>query len=174
MDTISSRENTSFLPIAGLIVGVLALGAVLFAFTKVSKANAEIATLNDKISGLESLVQSASSTADQAKSQASNASSQASTALNFARELEKQVNNAFVAVTGELEKIKTAAPKPGAPKGEKAPVVAGEGEYIIKKGDYGSKIAKAHGVSLADLQAVNPGVDLAKVQIGQKIKLPKK
>ena len=47
-------------------------------------------------------------------------------------------------------------------------------EHIVAGGDTGAKIARAKGVSLADLQAVNPGVDWAKLKVGQKIKLPKK
>ena len=34
--------------------------------------------------------------------------------------------------------------------------------------------AKTAGVSLADLQAVNPGVDWTKLKVGQKLKLPAK
>jgi LysM repeat protein len=45
---------------------------------------------------------------------------------------------------------------------------------VIKSGDNFSKIARAHGVSLADLQAVNPGVESSSLKVGQKIKLPKK
>ena len=54
------------------------------------------------------------------------------------------------------------------------PVVAGPGEYVVKAGDGGAKIAKANGVSLSDLQAVNPGVEWTKLKPGQKVKLPAK
>ena len=36
------------------------------------------------------------------------------------------------------------------------------------------KIANANGVSLGDLQAVNPGVNWNGLKPGQKLKLPKK
>ena len=52
--------------------------------------------------------------------------------------------------------------------------MAGPGEYVIKAGDSFAKIARAHGMSAADVQAVNPGVDSSKLKVGQKIKLPKK
>jgi LysM repeat protein len=52
--------------------------------------------------------------------------------------------------------------------------VAGPDEYIIKSGDTGAKIARERGVSLADLQTVNPGVNWTRLAVGQKIKLPKK
>ncbi|MBP6508227.1 MAG: LysM peptidoglycan-binding domain-containing protein [Opitutaceae bacterium] len=52
--------------------------------------------------------------------------------------------------------------------------MAGPDEYIIKSGDTFAKIARAHGSSISDIQAVNPGVDSSKLKIGQKIKMPKK
>jgi len=60
----------------------------------------------------------------------------------------------------------------GAKSGE--PVVAGPDEYVVKAGDSFAKIARAHGCSIADITAVNPGVSSSSLKIGQKIKLPKK
>ena len=48
--------------------------------------------------------------------------------------------------------------------------MAGPGEYVVKPGDTGTKIAKATGASLADLEAANPGIDWKRLRIGQKIK----
>jgi LysM repeat protein len=176
MDTIS-RENNSILPIAGVLVGVLALILSGVALMKLSSANREIAGLKEsmtKLDALEAEVRSATNSAEQAKSSAEAASRGISS-------LQSSTQSAFTSVATEIgnlradiEKMHTAKPAAGAKGGDKGPVVAGEGEYIIKKGDYGAKIAKDHGVSLADLQAVNPGINLAKVAIGQKIKLPKK
>jgi LysM repeat protein len=53
-------------------------------------------------------------------------------------------------------------------------VVAGPGEYVVRSGDSFAKIARSQGVSIADLTAVNPGVNSSKLQPGQKLKLPKK
>ncbi len=58
------------------------------------------------------------------------------------------------------------------PKGE--PAVAGPGEYIVKPGDTGAKIARANGVSLSDLTSVNPGVSWTHLKVGEKLKLPEK
>jgi LysM repeat protein len=83
-------------------------------------------------------------------------------------------------VKGEVTKIQEAATKPKAAapgaKGAaaKGPAVAGPDEYVVKAGDGGAKIAKANGVTLADLQAVNPGVNWTKLKVGEKIKLPAK
>ena len=77
---------------------------------------------------------------------------------------------------GAKKPAPVAADKGGkAEKGKKgAPAEAGPGEYIVKPGDSGVKIANANGVSLGDLQAVNPGVNWTGLKVGQKLKLPKK
>ena len=178
MDTISRESNTSILPIAGVIAGLLGLILAGVALAKLSTASKEIAALRDentqRISSIEGQVTTATQAAEGAR--------------RYATQLESQVNSAFAQVSdqlgtlrGEFTVLKESLTKPkaavaGAAKGgaPKEPVVAGPGEYVVKKGDYGAKIAKAHGSSLADLQAVNPGVDLSKVQIGQKLKLPQK
>lgn len=181
MDTIS-RENNSILPIAGVLVGVLALLLSGVALVKLSSANKSIDSLKEsmtKIDSVEAEVRSAASSADQAKSAADNANRQIAAT-------QRDTNNAFSTVASELTNIKAeieklhapkaAAAAPGAKgeKGEKAAPVAGEGEYLVKSGDSGVKIAKAHGVSLEDLKAVNPGVNWSGLKVGQKVKIPKK
>ncbi len=49
--------------------------------------------------------------------------------------------------------------------------VAGS-EYLVAKGDTLTTIAKAHHVSLKDLQSANPGVDSKHLKIKQKITIP--
>jgi len=54
-----------------------------------------------------------------------------------------------------------------------APFTSGGGtEYTIKKGDVAFTLAKKNGVSLKQLQEVNPGKDLAKLKVGDKIQIP--
>lgn len=185
MDTIS-RENNSILPIAGVLVGVLALLLSGVALVKLSSANKSIDTLKDsmtKIDSVETEVRSVASSVDQAKSAADNANRQIAAT-------QRDTNSAFSTVASELTNIKAEieklhAPKAAAPAGpgakgekgekaEKVAPVAGEGEYLVKPGDSGVKIAKAHGVSLDDLKAVNPGVNWSGLKVAQKIKLPKK
>ncbi len=45
-------------------------------------------------------------------------------------------------------------------------------EYVIRKGDLYSTLAKKFGVSTKAIQDANPGVDPLKLQIGQKINIP--
>ena len=44
--------------------------------------------------------------------------------------------------------------------------------YIVKKGDILSRIAADHGLRTADLVAANPGINVNKLKIGQKISIP--
>ena len=55
MDTISSRENNSILPLAGVIVGVLALILAAVSLVKVSNANKQIALMEEKVMRIDSI-----------------------------------------------------------------------------------------------------------------------
>jgi N-acetylmuramoyl-L-alanine amidase len=44
---------------------------------------------------------------------------------------------------------------------------------VIKTGDYFSKLAKEWGCTIADIEAANPGVDSRRLQVGQKLVVPK-
>jgi LysM repeat protein len=178
MDTIS-RENNSILPIAGVLVGVLALLLSGVALVKLNTANKSIEGLKEsmtKVDALEADVRSATNAAEQAKSSSDAANRGISS-------LQSSSNQAFQSVAAELGNMRAeiekmhapkAAAAKGGEKGEKAAPVAGEGEYVIKSGDTGMKVAKAHGVSIDDLKAVNPGVNWSGLKVGQKVKLPKK
>ena len=173
MDTIS-RENNSVLPVVGVALGGLALLLSIFALignNKLSKKVPEgLADSVAKIDVIENEARSASTAAEQAKS-----------SINT---LGRQTNDAFQAaagqiqeIRGEVDKLKEAAVKPAkgaAGKGGKSAAVAGPDEYIVKGGDTAAKIAKAHGVSVEDLKAVNQGLNWAKLHVGEKIKLPAK
>jgi LysM repeat protein len=178
MDTISRESSPSYLPIAGLIAGLVGLllgGIALANASKANKAAAgaveQVTTLSTKVDGVEATATSASSAADRA-------------ATNVAS-LQRSTQEAFTAVAGEigkvngeLAKLQEAATKGPAAKAAGAksagPVVAGPDEYIVVGGDTGAKIARAKGVALADLVSVNPGVNWTGLKVGQKVKLPAK
>jgi LysM repeat protein len=174
MDTIS-RENNSFLPLAGVIAGALALLLAIVALFKLSTAGKEITALkediNSRIMSMESQVSSASSSVETVRGSVTRLSSDTQTAF-------QSVANELGSVRAEITKLQESLTKPkaaAAGSAAKTPAVAGPNEYIVKSGDIsGTKIAKANGVSIADLQAVNPGVDWSKLKIGQKLKLPQK
>jgi len=176
MDTIS-RENNSMLPVGAIIVGVIGLIIGGYGAVQASKANKAIETLqasyDSKIPAIEQ--------------QAGSAAGAAEKAAKDVRDLTRSTQDAFNAVGGKLAEFQTTitkleeaakkpAPAPASEKGKKggAPAVAGPGEYLVKAGDGGTKIAQKLGVSVQDLQAVNPGVNWNKLSVGQKLKVPQK
>ena len=48
------------------------------------------------------------------------------------------------------------------------------GNYVIGKGDTIRKVAAKFGTSVDAIEAENPGLDPAKLRVGQKVKIPKK
>ncbi len=175
MDTIS-RENNSMLPVGGIVVGVIGLllgGIALLQISKVNKTLAEHQVKIDKVDTIESQAQAAAAAADKAEKGATALRGQMQDAFN---QVGGELGNLRGAITKLEEAAKKPAPAPVAGKDGKksAPAVAGPGEYVVKAGDTGAKIARANGVSLSDLQSVNPAVNWNKLGAGQKVKLPKK
>jgi len=177
MDTIS-RENTSYLPVAGVIVGVLALVLAGVALAKVSSTSKTVSAHTEQLARLDTMEAELRS----ATTASERASEKAGTAVSA---LQRSTQDAFNAVSLELGNIKgevaklqesSKAPARVAASGAKAagPVVAGPNEYVVKGGDTGAKIARANNVSLPDLLAVNPGVNWSKLKVGDKVKLPKR
>lgn len=46
-----------------------------------------------------------------------------------------------------------------------------DSEYVIRPGDTGAKIAKRHGLSVGELLALNPNLDLRRLKVGQRVKV---
>lgn len=173
-DTINSGSDNKllFLGISGVAIAA-ALIALLFAI----KAKNENGKLADKLAGIESTVatkaevsdvrNSAAKTSDIQQVAGDLAAFQGTVTTNF---------NALANTVNEQNKLITGITK-GKPVtnggGTTAPV-AGAGEYAVKKGDFGTTIAKANGVSLSALTAANPGVNFSKLKIGQILKIPAK
>jgi LysM repeat protein len=169
MDTIS-RENNSLLPLGGVIIGAVALIIGGYAAISLSKVNRTLAQQADKVAKIDDIasqVASASAASDKAardittlQNSTQAAVNQLGTELATLDEKLKHIEESHVAKVGK------------GPKGE--PAVAGPGEYIVKAGDTGAKIARANGCSLSDLTSVNPGISWTHLKVGEKIKLPEK
>ena len=173
MDTIS-RENNSMLPVAGVIVGVLALLVGGYAAIKASSLQKTVVTHEEKIGkidSIESQVTSAASSADKAARDINSLNRSTQEAFNT---VAASLGNIQASITKMEESQKRPAAAAAAKSATREPAVAGPDEYVIKSGDTFAKIARTQGFSLSDLQSVNPGVDSSKLRIGQKIKLPKK
>jgi len=160
------------LPLGGIIVGVVALLLAGYAAFSIPKMKASLAADEDKLSHLDDIA-----------SQASSAASAAAAANTKLDQLASTTQTAFNTVGAALGDMKAQIAKLAeVPKrsvahaghGGGEAVVAGPGEYVVKSGDTGHKIARANGCSVADLIAVNPDVDWKHLKVNQKIKLPEK
>jgi LysM repeat protein len=174
MDTIS-RENNSMLPVGGIIVGVIALLLGGYAAISLSKVNKALADHDTKLARIDEVATSASSAAAAAEK----ASKELHVLRGSTQDAFTQVGNELGKINASITKLEEATkrptPAPGGKKGGSGePAVAGPGEYIVKPGDSGMKIAAATGVSVQDLQAVNPGVNWTGLKVGQKLKVPQK
>jgi LysM repeat protein len=171
METISSRENSNFMPVIGIVAGVLALILAAVALVKVSGVRKDLDAQAEKVARIESIEANVSSLSMDVSKVSGNVTKLTSQTQDAVNSIGTMIGDLRTEVTKIQETMKAKAPAAKAAKGE---VVAGPGEYIVKAGDTGMKISKANGVSLADLQAVNPGVNWNKLAKGQKIKLPAK
>ena len=168
MDTISRESNSSYLPVAGVLVGVVALIIGVTALVKVSSLGKRVPEdLPDKLASIETDSRNAAASADKASKDIVSLTRSTQSAFDS---IGPEIGGmkASIAKLEEAAKARAAAPK--AAKGGEAAAVAGPGEYVVKPGDTGTKIAKATGASLADLEAANPGIDWRRLRIGQKIK----
>jgi len=168
MDTISRESNSSYLPVAGVLVGVLALILGGIALAKVSSLNKRVPEdLQDKLTSLTTDTQNAAAAAEKAGKGVD--SLQRSTQAAF-----DSIGPELIGFRDSIKKLEDAAkarvvaPKAGKPGEAAAP--AGPGEYKVKPGDTGTKIAKATGVSISELETLNPGIDWRRLKVGQTIK----
>ena len=182
MDTLSrdSSNSGSILPIAGVIVGGLALVLAIVALVKFSTLQKVVGAQADQVAKIDSIESDAHS--------ASAAAAKASGDVNSLRSGLKDPFDQIGAAIGEVkarltsiedaQKARAAAPAAKGGKGGAPGVVTGtvdaNGNYTVAPGDTLSKIAKKFAVRVDALEAENPGLDPTKVKIGQKIKIPKK
>ena len=172
MDTISSREsNTNFLPMVAVAVGAVALILAIVALVKMSSVSKDINEINK---GVNAQVDSINSQVAQLTQQSNNTSALANNIRTSSQDVFNKIGDELTQAKARLDKLEAArvAIHTAGPAGARGPVVAGPGEYIVKKGDTGATIARANGVRLADLMAVNPDVNWNRMQVGQRIKLP--
>ena len=172
MDTIS-RENNSPLPLVGAILGGLALILGGLALVKVTTLNKTVMAQGEKVAKIDDIasqVNSASAASDKAARDITTLQNSTQAAVN-------QIGSELATLDEKvkhMEEAHVAKPAKGAKGAKGEAAVAGPGEYIVKAGDTGAKIARSQGVSIADLTSVNPGISWSHLKVGQTIKLPEK
>lgn len=158
-DTIESSSESKFpliAGIAGVALGVVALILAVKAKGAADAASAAAAAAAESAAAASAAVGSKADAAALAAVSAEVTALRDQTVGGF-----KQVETAIL----DLQK-RGSAPRGS---GSSATQVAGDGEYIVVKGDTLSGIARKVGVSLKALQDLNPGVGNA-LRIGQKLK----
>ena len=82
-------------------------------------------------------------------------------------------------VVGGQDEARVTKPKPAVTKTKKAtpkPATAGSTTkvYVVKTGDTPSGIADKYGISMSELEALNPDKDFTTLVVGEKVKVPKR
>jgi len=185
MDTLSrdSSNSGSILPIAGVIVGGLALVLAIVALVKFSTLQKVVGAQADQVAKIDSIESDAHSASAAAAKVGSDLSSLRSGIQTPFDQIGGEIGaiKARLTTVEEAQKARAAAPAAKGGKGGKggAPgvvtgTVDGDGNYTVAPGDTLSKIAKKFAVRVDAIEAENPGLEPTKVKIGQKIKIPKK
>lgn len=174
MDTISQDNNgpSNYLPVAALIIGLVAGVLAGVALAKAAAANRQLeaqGALGSRIDNLETQVRSAVTASEQASQRITKVASDTNNAFNQVGEVINSLRN-DLQKTQEPRPAPTAAAKSSAP----APAAGGSGEYVVRSGDTGSRIARANNIALQDLMAANPGVDWNRLHVGQRLNLPQR
>jgi len=175
MDTLSRDSNNSgsILPLVGVIAGGLALVLAIVALVKLSTLQKTVATQGDevaKIATLETEVRSAAAKSETdmkgLRDGIQNALNQVGTEIGAMR--------AQLTKVEEAQKARAAAPAGKGGGGVVTGTVDANGNYLVAPGDTLSKIAKKFATRVDAIEAENPGVDPARLRVGQKIKIPKR
>ena len=100
------------------------------------------------------------------------ASTNAANDVGFAPMTNAEVALSNPAVSVPSNPPVVVTPPSNLPSGvNEVPAVATK-DYVVVKGDILAAIAKKHGVSVKEIEAVNPGLVATKLKIGQKIQIP--
>ena len=176
MDTLSRDSNSSgsVLPLVGVIAGGLALVLSIVALVKLSTLQKTVAEHTDAISSkIPALEASVSAASAKSETDIKGLRTGIQTALD-------QVGNEIGTINAKLTKMEEAMKKPApavAGKGGAAAptgVLNADGTYSVAAGDSLSKIARKFAVKVDAIEAENPGLNPAKLKVGQKIRIPKK
>jgi LysM repeat protein len=176
MDTLSRDSNGSgsILPLVGVIAGGLALVLSITALFKLSTLQKAVAAHDAEIAKIATLESDVRATATKADADVKSLRSGIQTTFDQVG-AEIGTINAKITKIEEAQKARAAAP---AGKGGAAAAPTGvlnaDGTYTIGSGDTLAKVARKFAVKLDAIEAENPGLDPAKLKVGQKIRIPRK
>jgi LysM repeat protein len=158
-DSISSSSESKLPLIVGIVavaLGVSGLVLALKAKGEATEAKKAVEVISGSVAELSGQITAKANTSDVA-------------ALSGSLDQFKADSKAtFDTLQAEVAKIGSAKAKATTTNGKAA--VAGNGEYIIAKGDLLGTIAKKLGTSVKSLQDLNPGINPNNLKVGSKIK----
>ncbi len=175
MDTLSRDSNGSgsILPLVGVIAGGLALVLSITALFKLSTLQKTVAAHDAEIPKIATLGDEVRATASKADADVKSLRAGIQTTFDQVG-AEIGTINAKIAKIEEAQKARAAAPAGKAGGGVVTGTVDANGNYSVAPGDTLSKIAKKFATRVDAIEAENPGLDPAKLKVGQKIRIPKK
>jgi len=164
------------MPLAGVILGGIALVLGIFTMVKATKVDKAVTAQGDEIAKIATL-----------ETEIRSASAKSETDLRNLREnIQKAFNDVsatFADVNTKLGKIEEAMKKPApqAANGGKAgatPAPTGvlnpDGTYTVAPGDNLTRIAAKFGQRVDAILAENPGLEPTRMRAGQKIRIPRR
>jgi LysM repeat protein len=163
------------MPLAGVILGVIALLLGIFTMVKANKIEKTVTAQGDEIAKISSIENEVRAAAAKSETDLKNLREGVQATFN---QVGTEIGTMRASLTKIEEDMKKRAAAPAA-KGGKAgagPVATGvknaDGTYTVAAGDTLSKIARKFGTSVDSLQAENPGLDSKSLKVGQKVRLP--
>jgi LysM repeat protein len=175
MDTLSRDSNGSgsILPLVGVIAGGLALVLSITALFKLSTLQKAVAAHDAEIAKIATLESDVRATATKADADVKSLRAGIQTTFDQVG-AEIGTINAKIAKIEEAQKARAAAPAGKGGAAAPTGVLNADGTYTIGSGDTLAKVARKFAVKLDAIEAENPGLDPAKLKVGQKIRIPKK
>lgn len=161
------------MPLAGVILGVIALLLGIFTMVKANKIEKTVIAQGDEIAKIGTLENEVRASASKTDTDLKNLRDGIQNALT-------QVGNEIGALRAQVTKVEEEMKKKPAPAAAKAGakgaaatgVRNADGTYTVAAGDNLSKIARKFGTSVDAIESENPGLSSTSLKIGQKIRLP--
>lgn len=163
------------MPLAGVILGVIALLLGIFTMVKANKIEKTVTAQGDEIAKIGTLE-------NEMRASASKTDTDLKTLRDGVQNALTQVANEIGALRAQVTKVeeemkKKPAPAAAGKAGAKGGAVAtgvrnADGTYTVAAGDNLSKIARKFGTSVDAIESENPGVNSNNLKIGQKLRLP--
>lgn len=164
------------MPMAGVILGAIALLLGIFTMVKATKVEKAVTAQGDEIAKIASLESEVRSAAAKSENDLRNLREAVQKAFN-------DVTTTFADVNAKLAKMEEAMKKPApAPAGGKAGAAAAaptgvmnpDGTYTVAAGDNLTRIAAKFGQRVDAILAENPGLEPTRLRVGQKIRIPRR